>query len=146
MITEQQKSFLSEAKRKDFFIGVKAIIEKDNKILFLKRSEKYEHLNNAWDIPGGRINFGEDPKEGLKREIEEETGLQLKEIKQILDASTVFKNEEKHIVRITYLCTVEEGNTNLSHEHTHMEWIPKEKIKELEYKDALLRKTIEENF
>ena len=108
-------------------IGVKAIIEKDNKILLLKRSEKYEHLSNAWDIPGGRINFGEEPKEGLKREIEEETGLQLKEIKQILDASTVFKNEEKHIVRITYLCTVEEGDPILSNEHTQIEWIPKER-------------------
>lgn len=127
-------------------IGVKAIIEKDNKILFLKRSEKYEHLNNAWDIPGGRINFGEDPKEGLKREIEEETGLHLKEIKQILDTSTVFKNEEKHIVRITYLCTVEEGDSILSNEHTYVEWIPKEKLKTLEYKDTLLKKTIEKHF
>ncbi len=127
-------------------IGVKAIIEKDNKILLLKRSEKYEHLTNAWDIPGGRINFGEEPKEGLKREIKEETGLKLKEIKKILDASTVFKNEEKHIVRITYLCTVEEGNPILSNEHTHIEWIPKEELKRLEFKDQLLKKTIEDNF
>ncbi|MBI5003002.1 NUDIX domain-containing protein [Candidatus Woesearchaeota archaeon] len=127
-------------------IGVKAIIEKDNKILLLKRSEKYEHLSDCWDIPGGRINFGEEPEEGLRREIKEETGLQLKEIKQILDASTVFKNEERHIVRITYLCTVEEGVANFSHEHTHIEWIPKEKIKELEYKDTLLKKIIEEYF
>jgi mutator protein MutT len=127
-------------------IGVKAIIEKDGKILLLKRSEKYEHLNNAWDIPGGRINFGEDPKDGLTREIQEETGLQIKEIKYILDASTVFKSEEKHIVRITYLCTVEEGNSNLSHEHTHMEWIPRKNIKELEMKDTLLKKIIEKYF
>ncbi len=127
-------------------IGVKAIIEKDNKILLLKRSEKYEHLTDCWDIPGGRINFGEDPEEGLKREIKEETGLQLKEIKQILDASTVFKNEEKHIVRITYLCTVEEGKHEISHEHTHLEWIPKEKMKALEYKDTLLKKTVEKHF
>lgn len=127
-------------------IGVKAIIEKDNKILLLKRSEKYEHLTNCWDIPGGRINFGEEPEEGLRREIKEETGLELKEIKKIIDAATVFKNEERHIVRITYLCTVEDGDTNISHEHTHLEWIPKEKIKELEYKDKLLKKTIDNNF
>src|SRR3989338_688134 len=127
-------------------IGVKAIIEKDNKILLLKRSEKYEHLTNCWDIPGGRINFGEEPEEGLRREIKEETGLELKEIKKIIDAATVFKNEERHIVRITYLCTVEEGKEGLSNEHTHIEWIPKEKIKELEYKDKLLKKKIDNNF
>ncbi len=127
-------------------IGVKAIIEKDGKILLLKRSEKYDHLKDAWDIPGGRINFGEDPEEGLKREIEEETGLELQEIKQILDASTVFKNEEKHIVRITYLCTVEDGDHNISNEHTHMEWILKEDVKKLEMKDKLLKKVIEKYF
>ncbi len=124
-------------------IGVKAIIEKDNKILLLKRSEKYEHLTDEWDIPGGRINFGEEPEEGLKREIEEETGLALEEIKEILDVSTVFKNEEKQIVRITYLCTVKEGKDNISNEHTEMQWLEKEEIKELEFKDKILKKIME---
>lgn len=127
-------------------IGVKAIIEKDGKILLLKRSEKYEHLKNQWDIPGGRIKFGEEPEEGLKREIQEETGLELKEIKQILDASTVFKNEEKHIVRITYLCTVKDGVPKTSHEHTHIAWITKENIKELGIEDKILNKIIEKYF
>src|SRR3989338_2351556 len=127
-------------------IGVKAIIEKDNKILLLKRSEKYDHLKDQWDIPGGRINFGEEPEEGLKREIEEETGLELEEIKQILDASTVFKNEERHIVRITYLCTVKEGTHKTSHEHTHIEWVLKEKLKELGIEDKLINKVLEKYF
>ena len=127
-------------------IGVKAIIEKNNEILLIKRSEKYEHLKDAWDIPGGRLEFGEEPEDGLKREIKEETGLQLKEIKHILDASTVFKNEEKHIVRITYLCTVEEGITKISNEHTHIEWIPKEELKKLEFNDKILKKVIDKYF
>ncbi|MEK6921686.1 MAG: NUDIX domain-containing protein [Nanoarchaeota archaeon] len=132
--------------KKEFFIGVKAFIEKEGKILFMKRSGKYENLNDAGDIPGGRIDFGEDPIDGLKREIQEETGLELEEIKQILDTSTVFKNEEKHIVRITYLCTVKDGATALSHEHTSLEWIPKDQLKTLQYKDKLLEKTIHNFF
>ncbi len=128
-------------------IGVKAIIEEEGEILLLKRSEKYEHLKNHWDIPGGRIKFGEEPEEGLKREIEEETGLELKEIKQILDACTVFRNEEEHIVRITYLCAVKDSkHTKISHEHVHMEWVPKEKLRELQIEDKLLKKIIEKYF
>ncbi|MFA6888381.1 MAG: NUDIX domain-containing protein [Candidatus Woesearchaeota archaeon] len=123
-------------------IGVKAIIEQDNKILLIKRSAKYKHLEAAWDIPGGRTEFGEDPIDGLRREIKEETNLELDEIKQILDASTVFKNEEKHIVRITYLCTVKETNVQLSHEHTDMQWVPKEELKNIEFKDKILKKII----
>ena len=127
-------------------IGVKAIIEKDNKILLLKRSEKYEHLTDEWDIPGGRINFGEEPEEGLKREIEEETGLALEEIKEILDVSTVFKNEEKQIVRITYRCTVKEGKENISNEHTEIQWVKKEKVNNLDYNDKIFKKIIEKNY
>ena len=129
-------------------IGVKAIIEKDNKILFIKRSSKYKNLEDAWDIPGGRLEFGEEPEDGLRREIKEETGFELDTIKQILDATTVFKNEEKQIVRITYLCTIKETNKDhtISDEHTHAEWIPKEKLKKLEMKDSILKKVIDMYF
>ncbi len=47
-------------------IGVKAIIERDGKILLIKRSSKYGHLTDAWDIPGGRLEFGEEPELGLR--------------------------------------------------------------------------------
>lgn len=129
-------------------IGVKAIIEKDNKILFIKRSNKYTDLEDAWDIPGGRLEFGEEPEDGLRREIKEETGLELDQIKQILDATTVFTNEEKQIVRITYFCTIKETNEDhtISDEHTHAEWVPKEKIKTLEMKDTILKKVIDAYF
>ena len=126
-----------------FFIGVKAIIEKDGKILLIKRSGQYKDLSYTWDIPGGRINFGEEPIDGLRREIVEETGLELDTVKEILDASTVLKNEEKQIVRITYRCTVKDGTTTLSHEHTEMEWVLIEKLNKIELKDKLLKRTLE---
>jgi 8-oxo-dGTP diphosphatase len=124
-------------------IGVKAIIERDNKILFIKRSNDYGEISNSWDIPGGRTEFGEEPEAGLKREIKEETGLEVEEVKQILDASTVFKNEEKHIIRITYLCTVKNANIKLSNEHTEIQWIKKDELKEVVFKDKILKKVIE---
>jgi len=127
-------------------IGVKAIIERDNKVLLIKRSRIYGDLSHSWDIPGGRINFGEDPIDGLKREIAEETGLNLKEVHQILDASTVFQNEQKHIVRLTFLCSIEEGSINLSEEHTEIEWCPIATITQRQFKDKLLQKTIEKQY
>ncbi len=123
-------------------IGVKAIIEKDNKILLIKRSAAYGEISNSWDIPGGRTEFGEEPEEGLKREIKEETGLELETIKLVLDVSTVFKNQEKQIIRVTYLCTVKNNNIQLSHEHTDMQWITKQELKNIEFKDKILKKTI----
>lgn len=124
-------------------IGVKAIIEHNNKFLFIRRSDKYNEITGIWDIPGGRINIGEEPIDGLKREIFEETGLELNKIKQILDASTVFQNEEKQIVRITYLCTVKNSNLKLSEEHTDYKWFSIDEIN-FKFKDELIEKCIKQ--
>lgn len=124
-------------------IGVKAIIEHNNKFLFIRRSDKYNEITGIWDIPGGRINIGEEPIDGLKREIFEETGLELDEIKQILDASTVFQDEEKQIVRITYLCTAKDSDLKLSEEHTEYKWFSKDEIN-FKFKDNLIEKCIQQ--
>jgi 8-oxo-dGTP diphosphatase len=58
-------------------VTVKGLVVQDGKILLLKESEK---LSGKWELPGGGLDFGEDLHSGLKREIEEETGLIVKSI------------------------------------------------------------------
>jgi 8-oxo-dGTP diphosphatase len=125
------------------FIGVKAIIQNNGKILLIRRSEKYkkDNIEGIWDIPGGRITPGEEPLDGLKREVMEETGLELKEIKRVIDVSTVFKNDEKQIVRITYLCKSKTTKPKLSDEHTEFVWIKPSDIN-FKLKDTLIEKAI----
>jgi 8-oxo-dGTP diphosphatase len=124
-----------------FFIGVKAIIEHDGKILLIKRSDKYKGISGIWDIPGGRLEFGEEPEDGLRREVMEETGIKLTGINRILDASTVYNDDEKHIVRITYLCTAEVKEMKLSNEHTEFIWVDPKKI-DFKIEDRLLEKAL----
>jgi ADP-ribose pyrophosphatase YjhB (NUDIX family) len=62
-------------KMAEHFVGEvaqKAIIEHEGKILFVRSSS-----DSKWDLPGGRLNVGEAPKDGLKREVAEELGLQI---------------------------------------------------------------------
>src|SRR4051812_34993193 len=72
------------AKSKDFpdsfyRVSVKGLLVKDGKVLLLKESTK---LSGQWELPGGGLDFGEDIHQGLKREIEEETGLKVKSISE----------------------------------------------------------------
>lgn len=50
-----------------------AVIEKENKVLLVKRNT--EPFKGYWTLPGGHIDFGETAKKAVIREIKEETGL-----------------------------------------------------------------------
>jgi 8-oxo-dGTP diphosphatase len=107
-------------------LALKAIIEKDGKILIIKRSEKERFFKGIWDLPGGKIRFGEEPNESLKREVREETNLEIEIIKPVR-VWTAFKNESIQLLGITMLCKYKSGKVKLSKEHIAYEWIePKE--------------------
>jgi len=56
-------------------LAVKAFIVHKNKLLIVKRAKDEVHMPEIWELPGGRLNPGEDPFIGIIREIREETGL-----------------------------------------------------------------------
>jgi ADP-ribose pyrophosphatase YjhB (NUDIX family) len=55
-----------------FLIGVTGVILNQNREVLLF---KHTYRNYDWSLPGGYLKAGEHPKEGLEREIEEESGL-----------------------------------------------------------------------
>lgn len=61
------------------FIATKAFIVNNGKVLVLRESTQYSDGGNAgrFDVPGGRLNPGEHFEEVLKREVKEETGLEV---------------------------------------------------------------------
>lgn len=64
-----------------FTVSAAAVITRsDGRILILKHAIRPRW---AWGIPGGFIEHGESPDAGLRREIKEETGLQLSEVRML---------------------------------------------------------------
>ncbi len=60
---------------------VEAIIkDKSGKILLLKRSEKNKFFVDMWQLPGGKVELGENVQDAIKREIYEETSCDLKKM------------------------------------------------------------------
>lgn len=55
--------------------GAQALVERDGRVLLGRRA--YEPSAGRWDVPGGFLEEGEDPLEGLRRELREETGLEI---------------------------------------------------------------------
>ena len=88
----------------------------DGKVLILKRNPSHvtEESPYEWDLPGGHIQEDESDKEGLVREVQEETGLTLSHTPDwfMLSGHTRF-----------YIINDWSGGFRLSDEHDNYEWI-----------------------
>ena len=117
-------------------VALKAIIEQDGKILVIKRSANDDIDKSTWDIPGGKIDFGEKPEEALSREIMEETGLKVRLIRPFRTWAFM-ANEETQVVGITFLAKYVSGEVKLSEEHEIYKWIEPEAFQGLEAAEGL---------
>jgi ADP-ribose pyrophosphatase YjhB (NUDIX family) len=68
-----------------------------------------------WTLPGGGLDFGEDPAEGVRREVDEETGLAVRLDglagirSEILDPSITVSGHRLHNLQIVYRGTIVAG-------------------------------------
>jgi ADP-ribose pyrophosphatase YjhB (NUDIX family) len=84
--------------------GVYAVLRYKDKLILIKKGKG--PFKGRWDLPGGKIDFGETPQVALEREIMEETGLKIKSCR-LYDAVGYNKETEDeffHHVGIIYEC------------------------------------------
>ncbi len=107
---------------KTFYVGIKGIIVRDDKVLILKATDK----DGIWEVPGGRIEGDETIEQALRRELKEELpNIQNIKVHQILDAFRVHKNIDGDIslVLIFYKVMSDfDGEPHISEEHTEYRW------------------------
>lgn len=61
--------------------AVEGLLERDGRVLLVRRD--IEPKRGYWDMPGGFLEEGEDPYDGLRRELREETGLEVEPVEFI---------------------------------------------------------------
>jgi len=110
-----------------------AIIKNKNKYLITQR-QKDKHNGLRWEFPGGKLNFGEDPRQCLEREIQEELGIKIK-AEEILEYSSHIYNNEKHIVLLAFICEFISGEIEKK-EINDFTWISLEEMKKYDITEA----------
>ena len=107
----------------NFRVAVKSFIVKDSRLLMIKRRGNDMHSPGEWDIPGGKLEHGENPFEGLKREGMEELGIGI-EIIMPFHVQHFTREDGQNITIIIFLCRPLQGQIRLSQEHTDFRWAP----------------------
>lgn len=112
-------------------VGQKAIIlNSENKILVLRRSNKLGAAG-MWSLPGGALEYGEDPCKSIQREIDEETKLSAVNVKPFHIKSSL-DQDENFVVIIGYVCNTNLEAVKLNWEHDDYKWLTKEKALDLD--------------
>ena len=112
--------------------AVAVIVNNDNKILLLKRSDYEDQwMPSKWGLVGGKIEKGETPQKACEREIMEETGL---EIKKFSESFTIERHQDS--IEYVFACRYDGDPTDikLDKENTNYGWYD---VSEMDYLDIV---------
>jgi 8-oxo-dGTP diphosphatase len=90
------------------------VINSNGLILTLRRIKTDIHRPLTWDLPGGGVEFGEDPVDAVIRETNEEAGIIINNPK-IFNVTS--KNDNGYVIRLLFYVYTDNENVKLSSEH-----------------------------
>jgi 8-oxo-dGTP diphosphatase len=106
-------------------IGVGALIFRRGRILMAQRGK--EPLKGAWSLPGGALEIGESLDAAVRREVREETGLEVKPVEVFEIFERIMRDSrgapEYHYVLIDYVCRVIGGDLRAGDDVCRVEWV-----------------------
>lgn len=128
-------------------VGVKCLLQnREGKYLLIRESaEKYPEKGAIWDMAGGRIEPGTMLLENLRREIKEETNLELAEEPRLVGAQDILRVPGRHVVRLTFEAGIT-GEPKISSDHTEFGWFALEEIKKLENLDIYFKELLDKGY
>ncbi|MBI5229142.1 NUDIX domain-containing protein [Candidatus Micrarchaeota archaeon] len=109
------------------------LIERDGRYLVIKRAGHEIAYPGKWEFPGGKVEVGERILDSLKKEIKEETGLEMMdECISLLDDFEFTRPDGFHVIGLTFLCKWKNCEVKLSGDHTDFKWIRPEEAREFD--------------
>ena len=106
-------------------VGVGALIFRRDRILLAQRGK--EPLKGWWSLPGGLLELGELLADGVRREVREETGLEIRPLGVLKVFERIMRDAEGapeyHYVLIDYICRIVGGDLCAGDDVCSVEWV-----------------------
>ncbi len=108
-----------------------ALIVLDGRVLLVKRG--IEPFKGWWDIPGGFLNAGEHPRDGMLREVREETGLSVR-VRELLgvyvDHYLTTDGRDIYTLNHYYIVEPDGGTPRAADDAVELRWFPLDALPE----------------
>ncbi len=117
-------------------VSIDAIIIEDNKVLLIQRG--VEPNKGSWGLPGGYIGWDESTEETVKREVKEETNLDVSETKLVGVYSSSTRHP-KQVINLVYLVKAG-GILKYGDDAKDVKWVPLDELPEqmaLDHKQSI---------
>lgn len=104
------------------------------KVFVSKRADTKKFLPGVFELPGGHIDFGEDMIDGLKREIKEEFGMDIKVGDPFYTFTYLNEIKGSHSIEVIYFATFSQPNKNIklnSEDHSEYRWIGENELEQI---------------
>ena len=120
-------------------IGVGAVIIRGDRVLLVRRAT--EPLQGEWSVPGGVLELGEKLRDGVRREVLEETGLEV-EPGEVLDVfDSIFRDgqgrTQYHYVLIDYLCHCISEDARAGSDVSEVRWVAQDELAAMGLRDSI---------
>jgi 8-oxo-dGTP diphosphatase len=116
------------------------LILEDGKLLLVERAK--EPMKGYWSLPGGIVESGEKLEDAIRREVVEETGLEV----ELLSMFEIFERiipdaagkAEYHYVLIDYLCKPSGGNLLAASDVSRVAWVAERNLRDYRLTEGTL--------
>ena len=115
------------------WVGVGALIFREGRVLLVRRG--HAPSLGEWSIPGGALEVGETLAEGVKREVREETGLEVEPLATVDVVDRIARDEtgrvQFHYVLVDFLCRVTGGSEAFADDAVGLRWAAMDDLNEV---------------
>ena len=111
-------------------VGVGAVVIHEDRVLLIRRG--HEPMKGQWSLPGGALEVGETLTEGVRREVLEETGLEVEPVALIEVLDRIARDSEGriqfHYVLVDYLCRITGGKLCCATDAVDARWATRDEF------------------
>jgi 8-oxo-dGTP diphosphatase len=122
-------------------VGVGGVTIQDGRVLLMRRANP--PFAGEWSIPGGGLDVGEAIAEGVRRELSEETGIEVRVLDHIETFERIIRDDsgrvQYHFLILDYLCEPIGGELRAGGDATDAAWVGENEIAKYALREAATR-------